>query len=187
MHGYINLSLIKLLIMLDKYKYKNWKHPVPSNLMEYLLSPVSTRLRIINFIFQKVFGINREVKFMVHFTSQVSGKIEIGKDVAWSMVGSGNCYIQGINGIIIGDNTIFAPGVKLISSNHFKNDYSKHEKSEPIRIGKSCWLGTGSIILPGVELKDNVIVGAGSVVTKSFGPNVIIAGNPAKVINSKVE
>lgn len=47
---------------------------------------------------------------------------------------------------------------------------------------KNRWLGVNCIILPGVQLGDNVIVGAGSVVTKSFGSDLIIAGNPAKII-----
>jgi acetyltransferase-like isoleucine patch superfamily enzyme len=49
-------------------------------------------------------------------------------------------------------------------------------------IGKNCWIGSNAVILPGVELGDNVIVGAGAVVTKSFPENLKVAGVPAKVI-----
>ena len=52
----------------------------------------------------------------------------------------------------------------------------------PITIGDNCWIGGGAIINPGVSLGNNVVVASGSVVTKSFGDNVIIGGNPAKII-----
>ncbi|MGF7104101.1 maltose O-acetyltransferase [Limosilactobacillus caviae] len=55
-------------------------------------------------------------------------------------------------------------------------------QSEDINIGDDVWIGGGAVICPGVTLGNNVIVGAGSVVTKSFGNNVVIAGNPARVI-----
>lgn len=124
---------------------------------------------------------------MVHYTSTVSKTIFLGKDVARYFANSGGCYIQGINKIYIGDNTIFAPGIKIISANHDKRDFLKHDKAiGPVRIGNNCWLGANSVILPGVELGNNVIVGAGSVVTKSFGDNLVIAGNPAKIIKVNI-
>jgi acetyltransferase-like isoleucine patch superfamily enzyme len=169
--------------MLSKFKFKNWKYNYPKNWIEYILSPTSWGLRFVNFLFQKIFRINSNVSFMVHYTSTVSGKIRIGKNVARYFANSNGCYIQGINGINIGDDTIFAPGVKIISANHNKNNFRNHDKEEPINIGDGCWLGTNAVILPGVNLGDKVIVGAGSVVTKSFKSNSVIGGVPAKKIN----
>ena len=82
----------------------------------------------------------------------------------------------------MGKNFLFAPGVKLISSNHDIEDKSKIAKAEPIIIGDNVWLGANVIILPSVTIGSNVVVGAGSVVTKSFPDDVIIAGNPAKIL-----
>lgn len=95
---------------------------------------------------------------------------------------SGDCYFQALNGIELGKNFLFAPGVKLISSNHDFADKSLVAKADPIRIGDNVWLGAGAIVLPGVSIGSNVVVGAGSVVTKSFPDNVVIAGNPARII-----
>jgi acetyltransferase-like isoleucine patch superfamily enzyme len=170
-------------MILNKFKYKNWKKNEPSNILEYFLSPALNNIRIINFFFQKILRVNAEVPFMVHYTSTVSKTVYLGKGVAQYFANSGGCYIQGINKIYIGDNTIFAAGVKIISANHDLTDFSKHDKTVgPIIIGKYCWLGANSIILPGVVLGDNVIVGAGSVVTKSFPNNVTIGGVPAKIL-----
>ena len=122
---------------------------------------------------------------MVHFTSRVTGRIIIGKNVWESFAVSGSCYIQGGNGITIGDDTIFAPGVKIISANHDLNDFSKWEEADQITIGKRCWIGANAVILPGVQLGDDVIVGAGAVVTKSFPSSSVIAGVPAKDISKR--
>jgi acetyltransferase-like isoleucine patch superfamily enzyme len=168
--------------MLSNFKYSNWDNNYPENLFQYILSPCSWGLRIVNFIFQKIFKINSKVPFMVHFTSIVNGKVVIGKGVARYFANSSGCYIQGKNGVFIGDNTIFAPGVKIISANHSKYDYSKHDLCNPIIIGNNCWLGTNVVVLPEVNLGDNVVVAAGSVVTKSFESNLIIGGVPAKII-----
>lgn len=119
---------------------------------------------------------------MVHFTSRVIGDISIGRNVWISFAVSGGCYIQGGNGIEIGDDTIFAPGVKIISANHDKNDF-KWIKDNPIKIGKRCWIGANAVILPGVILGNEVIVGAGAIVTKSFPDRSLLAGVPARIVD----
>lgn len=145
---------------------------------------ISTGLLIMNFIFQKVFDINNSIPWSVHYTSTVQGKITLGKNVWRSFASSGGCYIQAANGIEIGDDTIFAPGVKMISSNHNPGNFESWIVTNPIRIGKNCWIGTNAVILPGIELGDNVIVGAGAVVTKSFPAGSVVVGNPAKLLEN---
>ena len=92
------------------------------------------------------------------------------------------CYYQTIDGkIFIGKGSKIAPNCGLITANHDINDLEKSSKGKDIKIGKKCWIGMNSVILPGVELGDHTIVGAGSIVTKSFKEgNCVIAGNPAK-------
>ena len=82
---------------------------------------------------------------------------------------------------------MFAPGTTIISVNHGVNNEYKDSKTKPVIIGDNVWLGANVTILPQVELGNNVVVGAGSVVTKSFPANSIIAGNPAKLIKSTLD
>jgi acetyltransferase-like isoleucine patch superfamily enzyme len=123
---------------------------------------------------------------MVHFTSTVSGNITIWKDVVRYFANCGGCYIQGVNGIEIGNYSIFDLGVKMISANHYKNNFDIHDKGKPIKIGQNCWLRANFVILPEVELGDNVIVAAGSVVSKSLDNNLIIGGVPVIILKGNV-
>ena len=97
--------------------------------------------------------------------------------------GVGN-YFQALDGhIYIGHGTWIAMNVGIITANHSLENPDEHECGHDVVIGKKCWIGMNSIILPGVNLGDHTIVGAGSVVTKSFPEgNCIIAGNPARKI-----
>lgn len=147
-----------------------------------LTAPVPWGLVLVNLFFQKILRINHEQPFPVHFTSRVCGHVEIGENVWKSFAISGNCYIQGGNGIAIGDDTIFAPGVKIVSSNHQKNDLNKWEKAPPITIGRRVLIGANAVILPNVHIGDDAIIGAGAVVTKSVPQYGLAVGNPAKVI-----
>lgn len=101
-----------------------------------------------------------------------------------------NCTFLDVSTIEIGDNCMFAPNVQLYTATHPLHPVKRNsglEYAKPIKIGHNVWLGGGVIITPGVTLGNNVVVGAGSVVTKSFPDNVVIAGNPARVIKKILE
>ena len=101
-----------------------------------------------------------------------------------------NCTFLDVSTIEIGDNRMFAPNVQLYTATHPLHPVKRNsglEYAKPIKIGDNVWLGGGVIVTPGVTLGNNVVVGAGSVVTKSFPDNVVIAGNPARIIKTVEE
>ena len=96
-----------------------------------------------------------------------------------------SCTILDCAEVKIGNDCMLAPNVSLLTAHHPFDPSERRsglESAAPIILGNDCWVGGGAIILPGVSLGNNVVVGAGAVVTKSFGDNLVIAGNPAKVI-----
>lgn len=88
-------------------------------------------------------------------------------------------------GIYVGDNTMFGPNVVLATAGYPILPELREKGCQynvPIHIGKNCWLGAGVIVLPGVTIGDNTVVGAGSVVTKDLPANVVAVGNPCRVL-----
>lgn len=87
--------------------------------------------------------------------------------------------------IYVGDCTMFAPNVVLATAGHPilpELREKAYQFNMPIHIGRNCWLGAGVIVMPGVTIGDNTVIGAGSVVTKDIPANVVAVGNPCKVL-----
>jgi acetyltransferase-like isoleucine patch superfamily enzyme len=144
---------------------------------------------IMNSIFKVIFRINASGNMLVHYGSNSNQlkKITIknpedNEAVYKSFASSGHCYYQAINGIQFGVGTIWAPGCQFISANHSYKNLEKSTINGPIIIGDHVWIGGNSVILPEVHIGSNCVIGAGSVVTRSFGDNLIIVGAPAKAI-----
>ena len=92
--------------------------------------------------------------------------------------------------IYVGDNTMFGPNVTVATAGHPILPELRergYQYNAPVHIGKNCWIGAGAIILPGITLGDNVVVGAGSVVTGDLPSNVVAAGNPCRILREVSE
>lgn len=113
------------------------------------------------------------------FSSDIRGNVFVG---ACSRFQRQGCYLQGRGKLFIGDYVGSASNVVIISGNHSLYNQDDADLRETI-IGDYCWIASNVVILAGVVLGPRTIVGAGSVVTKSFPEGYcVIGGNPAKVI-----
>ena len=124
----------------------------------------------------------QNVYWPVHPSSEVRGCVFVGKG---TRVGHRpNCIIQGRGKLFFGDYVEVGPNCVIISGNHSLTNQADVVKKETI-IGDNCWIASSCNILAGVVLGPRTVVGAGSVVTKSFPEGYcVIAGNPAKIIKS---
>ncbi len=133
----------------------------------------------------KLLGINSLLPFPADNTVRIhkAENIIFDKDDLHIFQTPGTYFNNFSAKIYIGKGVYIAPNVGIITANHDVNDLSSHVKGQDVKIGEGSWIGMNAIILPGTELGKKTIVGAGSVVTKSFPEgNVVIGGNPAKII-----
>lgn len=99
-------------------------------------------------------------------------------------------HIWGAGGVIIGDNSLIAAHCVITSQSHRVDAlnagmlYRETNDNRPIEIGHNVWIGSGAIILPGIEVGCNSIIAAGSVVKESIPPNSLYAGVPARFVRA---
>jgi acetyltransferase-like isoleucine patch superfamily enzyme len=130
----------------------------------------------------------------------VQGNAYIGKGCRMTIGGStklvlnrvfinANCLFVISNGLEIGDNTVISWNCQFIDDDFHKINYKgKVESSKKINIGNHVWIGANSVILKGVYIADGCVIAANSIVTKSVTEqNVLIAGNPAKIIKREIQ
>ena len=87
--------------------------------------------------------------------------------------------------IYIGDYTMIGPNVVIATAGHPLLPELRekgYQYNAPVHIGRNCWLGAGVIVVPGITIGDNAVIGAGSVVTKDIPANVLAVGNPCRVL-----
>ena len=112
--------------------------------------------------------------------------IEVGKNLFCNY----NCTIIDVGKVVIGDNCQIAPNVAIYTAGHPVHPAARNTTYEygiDITIGNNVWIGGNTVILPGVHIGDNVVIGAGSVVTKDIPSWYIAAGNPCKLIRKITE
>lgn len=151
------------------YEYNNIK---PSNLEK--------REETIRKILGKVKGSFRiEQPFMCDY----GYNIEIGNN----FYANHNLIILDANKVKFGDNVFIAPNCGFYTAGHPLNKEKRNqglEYAKPIEIGNNVWIGGNVIVLPGVRIGNNTVIGAGSVVTKDIPPNVVAVGNPCRAIKN---
>lgn len=112
--------------------------------------------------------------------------IEVGKN----FYANYNCTILDVAKVIIGDNCQIAPNVAIYTAGHPVHPDSRNSAYEygiSVTIGDNCWIGGNTVICPGVHIGNNVVIGAGSVVTKDIPDWSIAAGNPCRVLRKITE
>lgn len=115
------------------------------------------------------------------FSNFGGGHVHFGKCV----YGNFNLTLVDDTHIYVGDYTMFGPNVTIATAGHPilpELREKQYQYNAPVHIGRCCWIGAGAIVLPGVTIGDNVVVGAGSVVTKDLPSNVVAVGNPCRVL-----
>ena len=98
------------------------------------------------------------------------------------------CVFLDVAAIELGENCQVGPSVQVYTADHPRDPALRrqgYENGIPVRIGRNVWIGGGTIILPGVRIGDDAIVGAGSVVTREVPPSVTVLGNPARISNRR--
>lgn len=132
-------------------------------------------------IVKELFGKSENAFVNPPFYCDYGFNIEVGKNFFCNY----NCTILDIAKVRIGDNCLFAPNVSLYTAGHPIHPAMRntgYEYGAEIIIGNNVWLGGNTIICPGVHIGDNVVIGAGSVVTKNIPSWTVAAGNPCKVL-----
>lgn len=101
-----------------------------------------------------------------------------------------DCIILDVCKVEIGNNVMFGPRVSVYTAGHpidAEVRITGLEFGKEIKIGDNVWVGGNTVINPGIKIGDNVVIGSGSVVTKDIEDNVIVAGNPCRVLRKITE
>ncbi|MCD4762205.1 acyltransferase [bacterium] len=125
----------------------------------------------------------QKVRFRYPLVIETPGKVEIGNNVSFASY----VHVWGGGGVRIGENTMIASHVAIssYSHDHCKKDMHKTVEGGFIDIGKNVWIGSHSIIFPGVKIGNGAVIGANTLVNKDVPGKTIFCGTPGKVIKDR--
>lgn len=132
-------------------------------------------------VVKELFGKSENAMVNPPFYCDYGSHIEVGKN----FFANYNCTILDVAKVRIGDNCQMAPNVAIYTAGHPIHPATRntaYEYGKEVTIGDNCWIGGNVVICPGVHIGDNVVIGAGSVVTKDIPDWSLAAGNPCKVL-----
>ena len=137
-------------------------------------------------IVKKLFGKSDGAFVNPPFYCDYGSHIEVGKN----FFANYNYTIIDVAKVTIGDNCQFAPNVAIYTGGHPVHPASRnslYEYGVEVTIGDNVWIGGNTVVLPGVHIGSNTVIGAGSVVTKDIPDWVVAGGNPCQVIRKITE
>lgn len=137
-------------------------------------------------IVEELLGKSEKAFINPPFYCDYGSHIEVGKN----FFANYNCTIIDVAKVAIGDNCQFAPNVAIYTAGHPVHPESRNSLYEygiEVTIGDNVWIGGNTVVLPGVHIGSNTVIGAGSVVTKDIPEWVVAGGNPCKVIREITE
>lgn len=112
--------------------------------------------------------------------------IRLGRDVFLNF----GCIVLDVVAVSIGNLTQIGPGVQILTADHPRDADARAtrlESGRPVHIGRNVWIGGGAVLLPGITVGDDAIIGAGAVVTRDVPAGAVVAGNPARPLRRRPE
>jgi maltose O-acetyltransferase len=132
-------------------------------------------------LLQQLFGAGGDtVDVTSPFFCDYGAHVELGDHVYFNF----NCVVLDVCRVRIGSHTLFGPAVQVYTALHPMDAAlrRRQEYGRPVTIGSDVWIGGAAVILPGVQIGDGAVIGAGSVVTRDIPSGMFAAGNPCRVI-----
>ena len=137
-------------------------------------------------IVKRLFGKSEGAFVNPPFYCDYGKNIEVGKN----FFANYNCMIIDVAKVTIGENCMMAPNVAIYTAGHPVHPAARNTAYEygiEVTIGDNVWIGGNTVVVPGVHIGSNVVIGAGSVVTKDIPDWCVAAGNPCRVIRKITE